>query len=179
MRFLSSFHAIPDIIRRSHYYDRKTSVTYDFLTLDIVYSNGGSHSLSGSEELKASWDTCLALCQQFRQTLPGEAKLHRGKTEGNKRREESKVVQSSRLRCSKTQAKQEVETVALLISTMWWRPARLEIHARMHAELTTTRGSYPILPAVYGATLHSFHWIAPLQASVHVTQFIICSFKGN
>jgi len=110
--------------------------------------------------MKALWDSCLALCQQFRQTLPGEAKLHWGKTGGNKRRERNKVVQSLRLQSGKMQGKQEVKAVMLLISTLWQRAARLKTHAhtaQMAHDMTgvlSAEGSHLILLEANGPMLH-------------------------
>lgn len=63
---------------------------YDFLTLDMFIQRGKS-CLEPIKELKmkALWDSCLALCQQFRQTLPGEAKLQ-AKQEETKGEKETK-----------------------------------------------------------------------------------------
>lgn len=50
---------------------------YDFLTSDMFIRRGKSRFEPIKElKMKTLWDSCLALCQQFRQTLPGEAKLH-------------------------------------------------------------------------------------------------------
>lgn len=116
---------------------------YDFLTVDM-FIRRGKLCFEPIKELKMKelWDSCLALCQQFRQTLPGEAKLHWGKTGGNKRREGNKVVQSLRLQSSKMQAKQEVEAVMLLISTLSQRAARLETHTYRQAHTHSPNGPW-------------------------------------
>lgn len=149
--------------------------------------------------MKALWDSCLALCQQFRQTLPGEAKLHWGKTGGNKRREGNKVVQSLRLQSSKMQAKQEVEAVMLLISILWQRAARLETQTQAHSGTHTRAHTHTASPNDPWYDWCSVHWrkssdtvsgqwanatliyldCPTANESVHVVQLIISCFKGN
>ncbi len=102
---------------------------YDVLTLNM-FIRRENPSLSRSKNSK--WRHYGIHAWQFRQTLPGEAKLHWGKTGGNKRREGNKVLQSLRLQSSKMQPKQEVEAVMLLISTLWQRAARLETHTQAY-----------------------------------------------